>query len=226
MKIDYPHHLAAHFNKYPRPDVQFDTELLGEIYRDPATGKWAERYVRFGYDPHEAYCELADGVQGHCPDCDAERIGNPTCTHCDAELISARPVDENGDLLRLEVDHRSEMDWEWFADWVNQYADSVPTTHLKIEGSNLGWRRASGHKVCEAGDLLDALTINTDATYACTHDKQTGLLHVTRSHHDAPTGESLTVTPGNLCDVTDEFMALTNERADILAEMNNIHQKG
>lgn len=69
-----------------------------------------------------------------------------------------------------------------------------------VEGSNMGWRRLSGHLGLSALDarayITRAFPRTSDWTLKGTYDGRCKVLSFILWHHDAPTGEHYTVRPG------------------------------
>lgn len=69
-------------------------------------------------------------------------------------------------------------------------------TFWLVEASNLGWRKRSGHKFCkieDGNDFIKKILPNTDCSFFITKNDD-GSLSMVNYHHDAPTGESYTLT--------------------------------
>jgi len=84
-------------------------------------------------------------------------------------------------------------------DIFNEWCVSVGNpSHVRIEGSAMGWQRRSGYKEINAEwkDLLSALTLNGE--WLLTIEREGDTFKIRRSSHDEPTGASFTLTPANL----------------------------
>lgn len=70
---------------------------------------------------------------------------------------------------------------------------NAATDTVRIDGSAMGWTRASGWLVTDASNLLDALALDR-ADYSLAFTLDGSELSVTRYSHDEPTGAHFAVT--------------------------------
>lgn len=90
----------------------------------------------------------------------------------------------------------SEMGWDDLLAALDGLMKRFGTTNWQAQGKNMGWQNRSGEKTFEAADakeFLDQILPKTDVTIELYDDKDSIGLRV--SHHDAPTGETYTITP-------------------------------
>jgi hypothetical protein len=94
--------------------------------------------------------------------------------------------------------------WEYKVEWLDEalgewYPLVGEPSHLRLDGSRMGWQSRSGYKVITASrrELLDTLLSVGDARLVFIFDGAS--LTVTRSSHDEPMGARFTITPAPMC---------------------------
>lgn len=94
---------------------------------------------------------------------------------------------------------------EGLADYVARIPDHFDGFY--IQGRNLGWQRRAGYAGIEldADALADFLLMDA-CTLQCEWNTATHTMEVSRSHHDAPTGEGITITPTWQCDLSGDYV--------------------
>lgn len=145
-----------------------------------------------------------------------------TCPHCDGPN---NDIDDEGPFIDCEcIADQTAYANESFRRW----QQCVPADYdwYIIEAEHLGWRGVPGHMFIanDDNDLITKLNLNTQWTITVdnlndTKDtKVASIFHVTRSHHDAPTGEIITVRPAtfdealtHVISTTDSWMSDTVE---------------
>lgn len=182
-------------------------------------GHYMARITQFALDDHAAYEEVAEHYRAaHCTDC-YEYVVRPVsesyCPLCESDIpdYDWLAVDMDSDAARHEV----EILQEAFADdYYMTLADycNANAAHdaFYIEGHGLGWQRRTGtmdiRNTVDA--LVDALALICEHTNRCSWDRKTGILTVNRSHHDAPTGETLVVNPAHYCELDGSTLMLAD----------------
>ena len=128
-----------------------------------------------------------------CPECSLGYIGGGgECECCPAVLVPSG--DCTGACFESEVEYLGEAVAGWFA------ANPAGTGGYRIDGRNMGWRRLSG--VCElAGPVGGSDLIHKLCGSAGEYTQQWvvepvagGRFECVQYHHDAPMGESYTVS--------------------------------
>lgn len=99
------------------------------------------------------------------------------------------------DVMRSDEYFALDQVKETVNEWIDNLDDEY--TDVLIEGKNMGWMRRSGMKIISLDELSNnpvySIAPDTDVTQTWRNDN--GVLTVTQSHHDAPTGESYTFKP-------------------------------
>lgn len=128
-----------------------------------------------------------------CPECSMGYIGDGgDCENCCAAL--APSGDCTGACFEADVEYLGEAVAGWFA------ANPAGKGGYRIDGRNMGWRRLSG--VCElagpvgASDLIYKLcgSVNEYTQQWVVEPVAGGRFECKQFHHDAPLGESYTVS--------------------------------
>lgn len=124
---------------------------------------------------------------------------NATCPHCDGPK---EEVDDKGPFIDCEcVTDQITYANESFHRW----QQCVPADYdwYIIEAKRLGWRGVPGYMFIadDDRDLIAKLDLNTQWTITVDDVDDTAeaapIFHITRYHHDAPTGEVITVRPAS-----------------------------
>lgn len=113
-----------------------------------------------------------------------------------AEKVAWDDANGNADIFAFAWEDAHEGISEWMK-------ASLPNTHAPdfwfAQGRNMGWRQRSGFALIKAKDgkeFLRGILPDTDVTFeAYTSENNPNALNMKVSHHDAPMGESYTVTP-------------------------------
>lgn len=128
-----------------------------------------------------------------CPECSIGYIGDGgQCEDCNTELMPSG--DCTGACFEASVEYLGEAVAGWFA------ANPAGDGGYRIDGRNMGWRRLSG--VCElpapvgGSDLIYKLcgSVGDYTQQWVVEPVAGGRFECTQFHHDAPMGESYTVS--------------------------------
>lgn len=121
-----------------------------------------------------------------------------------------------------EYCHCSNMIWEedlpgFITDFVG-VMEEHGYDHIGMLGSNMGWRRQTGTAECklDTEEILRKLSLNTDYSLDIEWDITTNTLHVSRYHHDAPTGEFIEVMAGYQCERWQQFIPPEEDAVGLL----------
>ena len=103
----------------------------------------------------------------------------------------------------------NDFHYEWLKETLADYVARIPDHFdgFYIQGRNLGWQRSAGYAGIELdADALADFLLMDDCTLQCEWNTATHTMEVSRSHHDAPTGESITITPTWQCDLSEDYV--------------------
>lgn len=184
--------------------------LADQVVIHPRGTHYTARITQFVLDDSVAYSEVADHYGAtHCPDC-KEYVVRPVseyhCPLCENEIPENawHPVDMDSPAAQHEVGYLQELYADDYHMMLHDYCNAnADFDAFYIEGLGLGWQKRSGVMDIrnEVDALVDALALTCEHTNRCSWDHKTGILTVIRSHHDAPTGETLIVHPAHYCEL-------------------------
>ena len=125
---------------------------------------------------------------------------------------------------RCECDefcHCADVIWEDLRYYLDDFVDLMVERgfdKVGMKGSNMGWRRRTGTAECHltTDAILDKLSLNTDYSLDIEWDITTNTLHVSRYHHDAPTGEFIEVMAGYQCERWQQFIPPDEDAVSLL----------
>lgn len=140
-----------------------------------------------------------------CPECGESSYDENYCVTCDYFP---------GEGENFERDYEYDCyGWCWelaageLESLWEQFKAAVPseTGYYTISGSNMGWRHLSGQRIVEEDveNLYEQISVNSEWSQRWTFVPHAGTLVARQSHHDAPTGESYTITPATEMEIDD-----------------------
>lgn len=182
-------------------------------------GHYGPRILTFALDDHAAYEEVAERYRAtHCTDCDeyvVRPVSESHCPLCESDIpdYDWLEVDMASDAARHEIEFLQEVFADDYHMMLADYCNAnAAHDAFYIEGHGLGWQHRTGtmdiRNTVDA--LADALALTCEHTNRCSWDRKTGILTVNRSHHDAPTGETLVVNPAYYCELDDSTLMLAD----------------
>lgn len=157
-------------------------------------------------------------VENTCPHCDVDcmecgegfmedyftlHTENAVCPNCGAtgDLLIEREHSYDCDCVQININYANEC----FAHW--QQHNPAPYGVYTLTAKHLGWRRVPGYMTIDEDEnnIIALLDIDTEWTIDLDNVLNAELyeqpidnvFHITRSHHDAPTGETIVVRPAS-----------------------------
>jgi hypothetical protein len=117
--------------------------------------------------------------------------------------------------------HCADVIWEDLRYYIDDFVDLMVERgfdKVGMKGYNMGWRSLTGTAECDLTTeaILHKLRLNTDYTLDIEWDITTNTLHVSRYHHDAPTGEFIEVMAGYQCERWQQFIPPEEDAVGLL----------
>lgn len=104
--------------------------------------------------------------------------------------------------IHLDTDS-TEWEWEDAHEELKLWGDNAGVSHFTVEGTAMGWTRASGFTVVAWDILADAFSLNGDYRVVFTLADGENTLTAVRYSHDEPVGASFTVRPATEQEIED-----------------------